>query len=104
MGHRVDQLFILFCSLVPSKAHCECAIGVSGLLYVAMFKQCYYLQHYTNTKEKILELTCTQQIQTWHKKGKKGLSVPMLPLREIRLPSAKSQKALIKSAKVVMLV
>ena len=99
-GVQSHRAVVLFCSLVPSKAYCQCAIGVSGLCCHVQ-AVLLFLKHYTNTKEKILELTCTQQIQKWHKRPKKGMSVPMLPLRELKLTSAKSEKALIKSAKMV---
>ena len=41
------------------------------------------LKHYTDTKEKILELTCTQKLQKWHHRSKKG-SIPVVSLNEIK--------------------
>ena len=99
-GVQSHRAVVLFSSLIPSKAYCECPIGVSGLC-CHVLAVLLYLKHYTSTKEKILELTCTQQIQKWHKRSKKGMSIPMLPLRELKLTSAKSDKALIKKAKIV---
>ena len=47
--------------------------------------------------EKILELTCTQQLQKWHRRSMKG-SIPMVPLNEIKRKSASMRK---KTAAVI---
>ena len=51
-----------------------------------------FLKHYGETGEKLLELTCTQQLQKWHKRCKKG-SIPMLPLAQLKVKAAKLRKA-----------
>ena len=38
-------------------------------------------------RRKILELTCTEQIQKWHRRTGKG-SIPMMPLKNIKPKSA----------------
>ena len=48
----------------------------------------------------ILALTCTEQIQKWHRRTKKG-SIPMMTLRRIKLTSAKSNKSNIHESKIV---
>ena len=47
--------------------------------FVAMFGH--------DTGEKIIELTCTQQLQKWQRRTKKG-SIPMIPLKDIKVRSA----------------
>ena len=90
---------ILFHQSVPFKAYCECPVGRSGLcchvLAVLLF-----LKHFTDTKEKFLELTCTQQLQTLHRRSTKG-SIPMVPLRQIKLKSAKAKKSLVHDLKIM---
>ena len=46
-----------------------------------------FLKHFYETKVKILSLTCTEQLQKWHCRSKKG-SIPMVPLCHIKLTSA----------------
>ena len=53
-GAQSNPAVVLFRLSVPSKAHCECAIGVSGLCCHVQ-AVLLFLKHYTNTKEKILE-------------------------------------------------
>ena len=74
----------------PVKAHCECPVGTCGLCchVIALL---LYLKHFNETGEKILELTCTQQLQKWHKRSNKG-SVPMIELAKLKLKSAKKKK------------
>jgi len=43
------------------------------------------------TGEKILELTCTQQLQKWHRRTRKG-SIPMIPLKDIKVKSARMKR------------
>ena len=82
---------MLYCLKVPStKGYCGCPVGVSGVcchvLAILLF-----LKHFTETKETILALTCTEQLQKWYRRTKKG-SIPMMPLRKIKVTSAKSNK------------
>ena len=50
--------------------------------------------HLTETGEKFLALTATQQLQKWHKKGKPGKgSIPTLPVHKlVHAPSARIKK------------
>ena len=60
------RLAVIYCQgNVPCKATCRCRIGLSGMC-CHILALLLYLKHYTGTKEKILELTCTQQLQKWH--------------------------------------
>ena len=90
---------ILFCGLVPSKAYCVCPVGVCGVC-CHVLAILIYLKHYCETNEKILELTCTQQIQKWHRRSKKGSSIPMMPLREIKISSARPKPSFIEKVDV----
>ena len=98
-GSESRPAIILFHQSVPFKAYCECPVGRSGLcchvLAVLLF-----LKHFTDTKEKILELTCTQQLQTWHRRSTKGSIPTMVPLRQIKLKSAKAKKSLVHDLKI----
>ena len=77
-GHEARPAIVLFINNKPVRGYCECPVGVSGLCCHVLCLL-LYLIHYENTNEKILELTCTEVLQKWHKRSKKG-SVPILPL------------------------
>ena len=81
---------IFFKGDTPVKANCECPVGTCGLCchVIALL---LYLKHFNETGEKILELTCTQQLQKWHKRSNKG-SVPMVKLAKLKLKSAKKKR------------
>ena len=81
---------VLFQNSIPVKAYCRCTIGPSGIC-CHVLALLLFLQHFTQTGEKLLELTCTQQLQKWHKRARKG-SIPMLPLAQIKVKSAKLRK------------
>ena len=49
------------------------------------------MKHFHETGEKLLELTCTEQLQKWHKRSNKG-SIPLIPLKDIKIKSAKLKK------------
>ena len=85
---------ILFQNGLPKKSHCVCPVGASGLCCHTL-ALLLYLKHFSETGEKILELTCTQQLQQWHRKAGKG-SIPMVPLKEIKLKSAKAKVKMVK--------
>ena len=55
----------------PQIGHCTCPVGLCG---VCCHTLCvlHFLIHLTETGEKFLALTATQQLQKWHKKGKPG--------------------------------
>ena len=40
----------------------------------------------------LLQLSCTEQLQKWHKRTRKGQSIPMIPLKDIKVKSAKMKK------------
>ena len=61
-GTTVRPAVIYFQDNVPYKATCRCPIGLSGVC-CHILTLLLDLKHYTDTKEKILELTCTQQLQ-----------------------------------------
>ena len=90
-GQETRPAILLFKNGFPVKAHCNCPVGVSGLcchvLAVLLF-----LKHFHESGEKILELTCTEQLQTWHRRTKTG-SIPMTPLKEISVKSARKKKS-----------
>ena len=73
--------------VVPKKGYCLCPVGTSGIC-CHILALLLFLKHYTDTKEKLLELTVTQPLQKWHKRSQKG-SIPMLPLKNLKLRSAK---------------
>ena len=81
---------IFFKGDTPVKANCECPVGTCGLCchVIALL---LYLKHFKETGEKILELTCTQQLQKWHRRSSKG-SVPMIELAKLKLKSAKKKR------------
>ena len=62
-----------------------CTIGSSGIC-CHVLALLLFLQHFAENGEKLLELTVTQQLQTWHKKRRKG-SIPMVPLAQIKIKS-----------------
>ena len=64
---------------MPRKATCSCPVGLNGV-YCHILALFLYLKHYSNTKEEILELTCTQQLQN------------MVSLNEIKAKSASMKK------------
>ena len=85
-GTQIRPAVVLFHDSIPQTAHCSCPVGLSGLC-CHILAVLLYLKHYSDTKEKLLELTCTQQLQKWHCRSKKG-SIPMVPLNEIKPKSA----------------
>ena len=98
-GEQIRPAVLLFENSGPSKGYCECPVGVSDLC-CHVLALLLFLKHFTETKETILALTCTDQIQKWHRRTKKG-SIPMMPLRKIKLTSAKSNKSNIHDSKIV---
>ena len=70
-----------------------CPVGLCG---VCCHTLCvlHFVIHLTETGEKFLTLTATQQLQKWHKKGKPGKgSILMLPVPKlVHVPSARIKK------------
>ena len=77
---------IIFEHGIPSKAHCSCPVGLSGIC-CHVLALLLFLKHYHETGERILALTCTEQLQKWHRSSHKS-SIPMVPLRELKVKSA----------------
>ena len=75
---------------MPRKANCSWPVGLSGIC-CHILSLLLYLKQYSDTKEKILELTYTQQRQKWHRISKKG-SIPMVSLNKIKPKSASMKK------------
>ena len=83
---QIRPAVILFKNNFPQIAYGECLVGVSGIC-CHVLALLLFLKHFYETKEKILSLTCTEQLQKWHCRSKKG-SIPIVPLRQIKLTSA----------------
>ena len=79
-------MVILFEESLPLKAHRRCRVGLSGLC-CHVLALLLFLKHFHDTAEQLLELTCTRQLQRWHRRSKK-CSIPMVPLKEIKPKSA----------------
>ena len=93
-GHMTRPTTIKFNGSVPLCAHCPCPVGLSGLCchVIALL---LFLKHYGQTGEKVLALTCTEQLQKWHKKSSKG-SIPVVRLSPIKVVSARRLKRKVK--------
>eukprot|EP00794_Sanderia_malayensis_P008327 gene8327-9220_t len=86
-GHQLRPAVVLFQDREIKSAYCICPVGTSGLS-CHVLALLLFMKHFHETGEKILELTCTQQLQKWHRRTKKG-SIPMIPLKDIKVKSAK---------------
>ena len=80
-GTTFRPAVIYFHGNVTCKATCRCPVEV-GRVCCHFFALLLYLKHCTDTKEKILELTCTQQLQKWHHRSKKS-SIPIVSINKI---------------------
>ena len=89
-GHVARPAVIHFVNGYPFKSHCNCPVGSSGLC-CHILATLLFLKHFGDTGEKILELTCTEQMQRWHRRIGKG-SIPMIPLKDIKVKSSKRKK------------
>ena len=92
-GNVSRPAVLKFQSGLPQKGHCSCPVGLSGVGY-HVISILYFLEYYHLYKVKVLALTCTEQLQKWHRKGQKGKgSLPMLPVQKlVHIPSAKLKK------------
>ena len=61
-GTTIAPAVVLFQSFLLQKATCSCLVGLSGLC-CHILALLLFLKHYTDTNEKILELTFTEQLQ-----------------------------------------
>ena len=77
---------ILFENGIPTKADCSCPVGLRGTC-CHVLELLLFLKLYQETREKIKALTCTEQLQKWHRPSHKS-SIPMIPLRELKVKSA----------------
>ena len=82
---------LLFTNGKPVKGYCECPVGPSGIC-CHILALLLFLKNYWETGDELLELTCTQQLQKWHRRCRKG-SIPMLPLAQIKVKAAKVRRA-----------
>ena len=89
-GHMTRPATIKFNGPVPICAHCPCLASLSGLC-CHVISLLLLLKRHGQTGEKVLALTCTEQLQKWHKKSSKG-SILMVPLSRIKVVSAQRLK------------
>ena len=83
----IGPAVVLFQNSLPRKATCSCPVGLSGLCCHILALLLLFLKHCTDTNEKTLELTCTEELQKWHRRSKKG-SIPIVPLKQLKPKSA----------------
>ena len=81
-GSMQRPTVIMFENGIPTKAHCSCPVGLSGIC-CHVLALLLFLKLYQETGEKIQALTCTEQLQKWHRSSHKS-SIPMIPLREVK--------------------
>ena len=85
-GSMQRRTVIMFENGIPSKAHCSCPVGLSGIC-CHVLALLLFLKHYHETGERILALTGTEQLQKWHRCSHKS-SIPMVLLRELKAKTA----------------
>ena len=85
-GTTIRVAVVLFQNSLPRKATLSCSVRLSGLC-CHILALLLFLNHYTDTNEKILELTCTEQLQKWRRRSEKGY-IPMVPLKQLKPKSA----------------
>ena len=85
-GTTIRATAVLFQNSLPRKATMSCSVGLAGLC-CHILALSLFLNHYTDTNEKILELTCTEQLQKWRRRSEKGY-IPMVPLKQLKPKSA----------------
>ena len=100
-GQISRPTILKFVDGIPSKGLCTCPVGLSG---ICCHISCvlHFLIRLTETGEKVVALTATQQLQRWHTKGQQGKgSIPMLPVHQlVKVPSARLIK--VKNSKRVL--
>ena len=85
-GSMQRPTVIMFENGILAKAHCSCPVGLSGIC-CHVLALLLFLKHYQETGEKIQALTCTEQLQKWHRSSHKSC-IPTIPLRELKVKSA----------------
>ena len=68
LGQISRPAILNFVDGTPSKGHCTCTDGLSGIC-CHILCVLHFLIHLIETGEKVVALTATQQLQKWHKKG-----------------------------------
>ena len=81
---------IKFNGPVPICAHCPCPVGLNGMC-CHVISLLLFLIIMDRQAKKVLALTCTEQLQKWHKESSKG-SIPLVPLSQIKVVSARHLK------------
>ena len=89
-GNVPRQPVVYFEGQTTTKEFFPYPVGTSGLC-CHILALLLFLKNYAETNEKVMELTCTQQLQRWHKRTNKS-SILMIPLMDIKIKSAKLQK------------
>ena len=80
---------------MPICGHCPCPADLNGLC-CHVISLLLFLKQYEQTGENVLALTCTEQLQKWHKKRSKG-SIPIEPLSQIKVVSDQRLKTKAKT-------
>ena len=65
-GEDLRPAFLLFDGFNPEKRHCSTPVGASGLC-CHILAHLLFLKHYNDANEKILALSCTEQLQKYHR-------------------------------------
>ena len=81
--------------------YCVCPVGASDLCFHT-FAFLLFLKLYAKMKENILALSCTEQLQKWHRPSR-NCSLPMMSFREIKLKSTHYKKGLVHNTKFLQL-
>ena len=81
-GSMQRPTVIMFENGIPTKAHCSCPVGLSGIC-CHVLALLLFLKLYQETGEKIQASTCTEKLQKWLRSSHKS-SIPMIPLREVK--------------------
>ena len=70
-GSMQRPTVIMFENGIPAKAHCSCPVELSGIC-CHVLALLLFLKHYYETGEKVQALTCTEQLQKWHRSSHKS--------------------------------
>ena len=82
IGATIWPAVVLFKILCLEKQHVSCPVGLSGLC-CHILTLLLFLKHYGDANEKNLELTCTEQLQKWQRRSKKG-SISLAPFKQLK--------------------
>ena len=98
-GDQICPATILFQDSIPFKAYCEFPVGVTGLYCHTLALLLFLNKYYAEAKKK-LALSCTEHLQKWHRRSKKGY-LSMMLYCEIRVNSPHSKMRLVHGTKIV---